>query len=241
MYSPTFDPELPALCNPDYFIPLPLTLVPHERDAFLKNAYPELKENIVKRKVGLSNLGTANNWFIETTKQTNEFLAPLGVKSTIITVFGSVENDTSWNIHVDGTTWNGQVAASEARLSYYELTEAPGQIRWWDHLETEVDYGENKSFADKVKQLHKFSIRAKVALPLRNKTMSWDQIPAPAFTSTTSSPSALLRTNIPHHVIQGPGIRLTIGCQLTFNDFNPCGVWQHIRNNIHKLNLPNVQ
>lgn len=38
---------------------------------------------------------------------------------------------------------------------------------------------------------------------------------------------------LPHHVIQGNGLRVTISCQLIFEDGNPVGVWEHIQKNIH--------
>lgn len=226
--------------NLDYFIPLDLKIIPAERELFERDFLPELKDNISKRNIGLSSLGILNRIFPETIEQTNKFLSPIGIKTDTLTIFGSAKNNTSWNIHCDGTMWNGEIVKSEARLSYYEIAEAPGIIRWWDHLETEIDYGMNNSFTDnpdKIKRLHQFSIRAKIAKLLKNNLMDWSNVPPAAFESETSCISGLLRTDIPHHVIQGPGTRITVGCQLSFLDGNPIGVWQHIRNNLNKLGL----
>lgn len=59
----------------------------------------------------------------------------------------------------------------------------------------------------------------------------------PDFSTVSSAPSAILRTNRFHHVIQGPGLRVTVSAQLVFPDGNPVGVWEHIEKNIHLLGV----
>ena len=58
------------------------------------------------------------------------------------------------------------------------------------------------------------------------------------FATTSNAPSAILRTNLPHHVIQGPGVRLTVSAQLIWSDTkSPVGVWEHIEKNFHLLGV----
>ena len=76
---------------------------------------------------------------------------------------------------------------------------------------------------------------------LYDKKITWEDCPDYIHATSTNVPSAILRTNIPHHVIQGPGPRLTISCQLVFiEDRNPVGVWAHISKHYKQLGIPDL-
>lgn len=76
---------------------------------------------------------------------------------------------------------------------------------------------------------------------LNAKKITWEDCPNYIHATSTNVPSAILRTNIPHHVIQGPGPRLTISCQLVFiENQNPVGVWSHISKEYKKLGIADL-
>lgn len=70
---------------------------------------------------------------------------------------------------------------------------------------------------------------------LRTGEITWDQVPAANYKATTDCSSALLRTDWPHTVFQGPGMRITVSCQIVFPNCHPTGVWQHIHENSNWL------
>jgi hypothetical protein len=124
----------------------------------------------------------------------------------------------------------------EARLSYYEIAESPGAIRWWNYL---PNTGITVFPPDPVNGTQeRISCFADCVEDLRTDQISWDDIPDPDFSTVSSAPSAILRTNRFHHVIQGPGLRVTVSCQLVWADTgSPEGVWEHIQQNIHLLGV----
>ena len=227
-----FDFQLDPIRNPDYFFPLTLKLDPTEKANFIATGLVPHVNKISGTKHGLSNVGNANEYFPVTIAQTNAYVKELGLQVRKVTLFLSDSNQTSWVIHSDGVYFKGKPSILEARISYYEIAEAPGAIRWWDNIKSTLQiYSKTEYTQERVTYI------ADCAEDIRDNKLTWDDIPAPAFSAVTSAPSALLRTNRPHHVIQGPGLRVTVSCQLVFNDGNPVGVWEHIQNNIHKLGV----
>jgi len=221
------------LRNPDYFYPLSLTLDPKEKDNFVHTGLVQHQSKFVNSGISLSNVGNADQYFKNTMKLTNEFLAPLGVKTRRMTLFLGDSGTTSWAIHCDGVRdVNNAPARLEARLSYYEIADAPGAIRWWDNLQNQLIVMPGNEYSQE-----RITCMADCAEDIRENKLTWADIPAPAFSTVTSAPSAILRTDRPHHVIQGPGHRVTVSYQLVFPDGNPTGVWEHIQNNIHKLGV----
>lgn len=218
--------------NPDYFYPLTLALDPVEKANFIAAGLVPHITRIAGTKHGLSNVGNADEYFPKTIAQTNAYVKDLGLKVRKVTLFLSDKSQTSWVIHSDGVWHRSSPAVLEARISYYEIAESPGAIRWWDNITSSLivmpadDYGQER-----------VNCMADCANDIRDDKLMWLDIPAPAFSVVTSVPSALLRTNRPHHVIQGPGLRVTISCQLVFKDGNPIGVWDYIQHNIHKLGV----
>jgi hypothetical protein len=120
----------------------------------------------------------------------------------------------------------------EARLSYYEMAEAPGIIRWFPKTDEYIKF--TKNVPGKMIATHWL-------LPwisdLQNGKLTWETCPDYEFATSSNTPSAILRTNLPHHVIQGPGVRLTVSAQLIWADTkSPVGVWEHVEKNFHLLN-----
>lgn len=229
-----FNEALGVQSNADYFWPLVLRLDESEKKQFLSstkisNVIADVRNN---RKV-LVNLMDARELFPATIKETNRFLQELNVKVTAFNFFIGDKNLTSWSIHKDGTKFDNKYVGLEARLSYYELAEAPGIIRWWTDEDMPCDYVDTST--SNYNRQNKFYIIAKVANELRNGSLKWDSLPAVIHETSTATPSAILRTNHPHHVIQGNGLRLTLGGQITFLDGNPVGVWEHLRTHMHKI------
>jgi hypothetical protein len=230
-----FDFSQPALGHPEFFYPLGLKLDPVEKENFIKTALVPHRNKIEGSNYGLSNVGNADKSFPKTIVATNEFLKPLGLVTRRLTLFLSDQSQTSWVIHCDGVRGPDGPALLEARLSYYEIAEQPGAIRWWNYLPNAgvKVYPPDEQLGTQ----ERISCFADCAEQLKDDKMTWDDIPPPDFSTVSSAPSAILRTNRFHHVIQGPGLRVTVSCQLVFPDGSPIGVWEHIQNNIHKLGV----
>ena len=218
--------------NPDYFYPLTLALDPAEKANFIATGLVPHITKIAGTKHGLSNVGNADEYFPKTIAQTNAYVKDLGLRVRKVTLFLSDSDQTSWVIHSDGTVFNKVPSILEARISYYEIADAPGAIRWWDNIKSTLQVYPKTEYTQE-----RVTCMADCAEDIRDNKLLWSDIPNPAFDVVTSVSSALLRTNRPHHVIQGSGLRVTVSCQLVFKDGNPVGVWEHIRNNIHILGI----
>lgn len=230
-----FDFSQPALGHPEFFYPLGLKLDPVEKENFIKTALVPHRNKIEGSNYGLSNVGNADKSFPKTIAATNLFLKPLGLVTRRLTLFLSDQSQTSWVIHCDGVRGPDGPALLEARLSYYEIAEQPGAIRWWNYLPNAgvKVYPPDEQLGTQ----ERISCFADCAEQLKDDKMTWDDIPPPDFSTVSSAPSAILRTNRFHHVIQGPGLRVTVSCQLVFPNGSPIGVWEHIQNNIYKLGV----
>jgi hypothetical protein len=230
-----YDFSKPAERNVNYFYPLTLRLDPAEKSNFLATALVPYRNKIEGSSYGLSNVGNADVYFPKTIAQTNNLIKPLGLKVRRMTLFLSDKSQTSWVVHCDGVRGPTGPAMLEARLSYYEMAEEPGAIRWWDDL---PNVGIEVFPPDPVNGTQeRINCFANCAEGLRTGELTWDDIPKPDFETVSSAPSAILRTNRFHHVIQGPGIRVTVSCQLVFENGSPTGVWDHIQKNIHLLSV----
>ena len=222
--------------NPEYFYPLNLRLDPVEKENFIKTALVPHRNKIEGSNYGLSNVGNADQYFTRTISATNEFLKPLGLKSRRMTLFLSAKNQTSWVIHCDGVRGPTGPTTLEARLSYYEIAEQPGAIRWWKDLPSKGL--EVFPPSEVLGTQERISCFAECAEALRTDQITWDDVPPPDFSTVSSAPSAILRTNRFHHVIQGPGLRVTVSCQIVWaHNGSPVGVWDHIQQNIHLLEI----
>jgi hypothetical protein len=231
-----YDFDQPVTGHPEFFYPLDLRLDPEEKENFIRTALVPYKNKVEGSGNGLSNVGNADASFPRTIARTDEFVKPLGLKTRRMTLFLSDQGQTSWVIHCDGVRGPNGPAMLEARLSYYEIAESPGAIRWWNYL---PNAGIDVSPADPVNGTQeRISCFADCVEDLHTGRISWDDIPKPDFSTVSSAPSAILRTNRFHHVIQGPGLRVTVSCQLVWADTgSPEGVWEHIQQNIYLLSV----
>jgi len=227
----TYDFSQPATRNPEYFFPLSLKLDPEEKANFINTVLVEHTAKFKGTQIGLRNVSNAGSHFLKTCKQTEDFIRPLGLKVHNMTLFMSSENVTSWVLHADGVNIGKEEGLLlEARLSYYEIAEAPGAIRWWKDLPMTRQILPASEYSQS-----RVNYQADCSEDIYNDKLTWDDIPQPGFSVVTSVPSAILRTNIPHHVIQGPGMRVTVSFQLVFENGRPEGVWEHIQNNINLI------
>lgn len=212
----------------DYFIPLSLQIDPLEKESFIANRVPALREKYAGTGHGLANVGNVTELFPNTVTQTNEFVRSLGLRTRAVTLFASDADSTSYAIHADGVYYQGKPTLLEARLSYYELAEAPGTICWWNSNDLPITI---KEYPATEYSQARVNVMADCAEELEAGRLQWNNLPASVFEATTNVPSAILRTNQPHTVIQGPGLRITISCQLVFANGNPTGVWEYIKQN----------
>lgn len=228
------DPYSEPVANPAYFYPLSLQLDEGEKQVFTEYFNAKFKSDIGNQAL-YSPMGDAKNFFPKTVKKTNEFLLPLGIEVRNFTVFTGGADTEGKNIHVDGTKLaDGETdVVLEARLSYYEIAEAPGIIRWFPKDNEYTKF--SKNVPGKIIAVHWL-------LPwiseLNSGQLTWETCPDYEFATSSNAPSAILRTNLPHHVIQGPGVRLTVSAQLVWADTrSPVGVWDHIQQNFHLLGI----
>jgi hypothetical protein len=217
-----------------YFYPLALTIDSAEKESFVKNQLPGLRDRYQGTGHGLVNVGTVTELFPRTIAQTNQAVEVLGLRTRAVTLFAGDADSTSYAIHADGVYYNRKPALLEARLSYYELADAPGRLCWWDQQDLPMTMREYP--ATEYSQT-RINVMANCVEDLQAGRLQWHDLPGPVFETESSVPSAILRTDQPHTVIQGSGFRVTISCQLVFADGNPSGVWQHIENNINKLGV----
>lgn len=225
----------PPTSNPDYFIPLNLTLDPEEKARFIKNGLVGHKDAFSGTGRGLAPVEFDDTNWTKTITKGSRYLSKIGLKVRCITIFVSDSNVTSWVVHKDGArNTDGSATLLEARLAFYEISDAPGVIRWWTDESmptTLIDYPVSQKF----KLPARITCLADCANDLLDNATTWDNIAQPVFSTVTSCPSAIVRTNLPHHVIQGNGFRATIGCQIVFMDGQINGVWEHIQRNVHLL------
>ncbi len=119
----------------------------------------------------------------------------------------------------------------EARLSYYELAASPGIIRWWNVPVDDLVAYERESHG-----VYHNHWNVPWYQDLAEGRVTWAECPDFDFETASNVPSALLRTNRPHLVLQGPGRRITVSAQLVWSDTkSPLGVWQHIVDNFRLL------
>jgi hypothetical protein len=113
------------------------------------------------------------------------------------------------------------------RLSFYELAETPGQINWYaDDGTGYEDWRPSYLGGEPI-----LDYRYPWVDELQKGKRTWAECPSPIYSVTTDVPSALIMTALPHHVVQGPGFRITISCQVV--DINTGSVentWQSVKN-----------
>lgn len=236
------DPYSKAVANPEYFYPLNLRIEDSEKQKFIQYVDQTFQQQTADGQSLVSPDPDVKRFFPLTRQNTNKFLRPLGIECRTFTLFVGGANGEGLNLHVDGTRLpSGESVMLEARLSYYELASSPGIIRWWnvplDDLvaftkeapPTRLDAGSAGL------NYNQWNVPWYQDLTEGKKT--WAECPDFDFETASTVPSALLRTNRPHLVLQGPGRRITVSAQLVWtNSKSPQGVWQHIVDNFKLLN-----
>lgn len=217
--------------NLDFFIPLSLHIDPEEYLAAHNTTVADLQNRYNNKRIGHVVIPAKPEQWQKTLAICNQFLNPIGLFCQHLTAFISNKNQTGWTVHKDGYfDANNNLMTLEARISFYELSEGPGAIRWWTEDVVKIELGIRPG-PIKIKGIANFVPDLQVG------KISWKDVPPPSFSSVTTCPSALVRTELAHHVIQGDGFRYVVGSTITFEDGNPVGVWDHIKQNIDKLGV----
>jgi hypothetical protein len=195
--------DQPVNGHPDYFVPLSLKLPAVDKQVLEQQVIPFLaKKHQDSTRLWFNSAQSVDYDFAETKNLANQFLKPLGLCADVMGVFVVNANTYDRNIHSDS-------ARLETRLNFYELTQAPGVVRWFPDTGDGYDsYNKNLDgiefldytwpWVDAFKQGH----------------LDWADIPAPVHSTATACASGLVRTNLPHHVIQGSGLRITVTCRV---------------------------
>ena len=212
--------DQPVNPNLNFFIPLDLKLPREDVDACYGHVIPLLKElHKDSTRLWFNSSSAAKHPFTATQKLANEFLNPLGLKADVMGVFIVRPNTYDRNIHAD----SGRM---ETRLNFYELAEASGVIRWFpdtgDGYETVNKNLDGIEFVDYTWPW---------VVDFKAKKLDWDNIPAPIHSTATTCSSALVRTDYPHHVIQGNGFRVTVTCRVAdIKTGALVGTWSKLKN-----------
>ena len=209
---------LPTL-NADYFIPLTLTLPEVDKQALQSGVVQSLLERHKNdRRLYFNPEHTLDCKLDATRTVADAFLNPMGLRAETMGIFIVCPNLFDKNVHVDA----GKL---EARINFYDLTTGAGAIRWFpDTGDGYNDYDINLGGTKILDYTYPW------VMDLKAGKIDWDGIPPVVFESTTNTPSALVRTNLPHHVIQGAGWRVTVTARIVdITTGSTDGAWEKIK------------
>jgi hypothetical protein len=214
--------------HPDFFVPLELKL-PQNTKIFLQEFFvADLKKTqSKKRQLGLYPLPDSAG-MVELKNLVDSFLAPLELAAGAYGAFALNGSTNDVNVHVDAMKLN-------TRLSFYELAETPGTINWWKDDGTGYEdwrpsYLGNSPILD---------YRFPWVDELQAGKRTWTECPQPIFSTSTAVPSALVMTALPHNVVQGPGFRITVSCQVVDRKTRSVeNTWQQVREYFNSTALP---
>lgn len=229
----------------NYFFPLNLKINSEEKLNFTNTVLHDLIAQFTTSDADLTHIGSnLAMQFACTIDNVNAVLHPIGLMVYKPTMFMSSGNIIGKNIHCDGMIDHaGNIGMLEARINLYEMSLGQNFIEWWDQLPNTIPVDDGNAPWWKIPRLLKNQASAHpfvICLPpfrrdLRSGKITWDQIPTPNFSIAISSPSAVIRTNLPHHIIQQDGVRVTLSLSIAFQSGELTGVWEHIQNNINQL------
>lgn len=189
--------------HPEYFVPLQLKLPHRDRNVLEQQIIPYLAaKHKTSTRLWFNSAQSVDHTFEETQQLANAFLEPLGLCADIMGVFLVNANTYDRNIHSDS-------AKLETRLNFYEMTQAPGVVRWFP--DTGDGYDSYNKNLDGVEFL---DYTWPWVDAFKRGELDWKDIPDPIHSTATNCASALVRTNLPHHVIQGDGLRITVTCRV---------------------------
>jgi len=162
----------------------------------------------------------------DTINQTSEFLEKFNCTIGHFGLFCTPANTVDMTIHIDGCqTPVSRLAVLEARFSYYDLLGSNGEIEWFE------DIGDRYEKIVTIQGRSARSYKFKWVDQLQRGEITPEQCPNTLCKIKTDFNSGILNTSIPHRVIQGTGIRVTLGFQILNKDKTPLGVWDRIRAN----------
>lgn len=212
--------DQPVNSHPDFFIPLGLRLPQEDKTALEQGIIQTLREQHKdSNRLWFNSAQSTGHKFETTQKLANDFLNPLGLKADVMGVFIVRPNLYDRNIHSDS-------AKLETRLNFYEMTEAPGVVRWFPDTGDGYDsYNKNLDGIEFLDYTWPWVDKFK------RKELDWKDIPGPVHSTSTACSSALVRTNLPHHVIQGNGLRVTVTCRVVdLKTGSTTGTWDKLKN-----------
>lgn len=210
--------DQPVQGHPDFFLPLELKLPQADKDALQNGVIAKLQEQHKhSTRLWFNSAEAVGHDFKATQELANSFLNPMGLKADVMGVFIVKANLYDRNIHADS-------AKLETRLNFYEMAEAPGVVRWFPDTGDGFDsYNKNLDGIEFLDYTWPWVDQFK-----KNK-LGWNDIPNPIWSTSTSCLSALVRTDFPHHVIQGNGLRVTVTCRVVDSITGSTqGTWQKI-------------
>jgi hypothetical protein len=213
------DLNQPVRANRDFFIPLELTMPQEDMDALQQGIIEQLRlQHKQSRRLWFNSSFAIGHKFDASRKVIDNFLNPMGLKAEVMGVFTVNANTYDRNIHSDA----GKL---ETRFSFYEGSIAPGVIRWFPDTGNGYDYYDTN--LDGVKVL---DYTWPWVVDFKSRKIDWDDLPLPVWSTSTNCPSALVRTNLPHHVIQGPGLRITLAARVVdLETGSTTGTWSKIK------------
>lgn len=189
--------------HPDFFFPLELRLPAEVKDFLLEVFTDDLrKKQSSRRQLGLYNLPNSPA-LAPLMEMVDRFLHPMDLAAGSYGAFALNGSVVDTNIHVDANRLN-------TRLSFYELAETPGLIQWWADDGTGYESLRSSYLSDTTIVDYRYPWIDELQSGERN----WKTCPTPIFKTKTNVPSALVMTALPHNVVQGPGFRITVSCQV---------------------------
>lgn len=236
------------LHNTNYFIPFAISLNPNEAESFVNEVLPDMSKPFRDSELDITHVRKIEGHFQNTIKHVNELLSQIGLKVFKTTMFFSGSNVMGRNIHCDGMLDdNHKLSMLEARLNFYEMSTGESLLEWWHSLPNSLPIKPNvidnsvpwwqvpQLFPGSAYSHRRVGCHPPYRKELENGTIPWSDVPAPDFTINLTRLSGFVRTNIPHHIIQKNGVRVTLSSSLAFANGNFSGVWEHIRNNMHLI------
>jgi hypothetical protein len=195
--------EQSVQAHKDFFIPLTLSLPKIDVDKLNNGIIKNLKQKHALSDRLWFNTATSTGDPLEDTRQhANKFLDQFNLEAETMGIFIVNANTYDWNIHSDS-------ARLETRLNFYELTTSPGIVRWFpDTTDGYEEIHKNLDGNDFIDYTWPWVVEFK------QQHRDWSKIPLPIWSTATSCSSALVRTDLPHHVIQGDGLRITVTCKV---------------------------
>lgn len=207
--------------SPNFIIPQYLTTAANDKQNILDFYQSTVISSLQnKDKITVFQLPFA---ITDTVNQTNNFLEQFGCVIGHFGLFCTPANTVDMTIHIDGCkTPESGLEVLEARFSYYDILGTNGEIEWFEDIGDR--YEQIVTTQGKSARSYKFKWVEK----LQNGILSAKECPPSLYKVKTTFSSGIVNTSIPHRVIQGDGIRVTLGFQILNKDKTPNNVWSRI-------------